>query len=187
MIRLTILLCAVLYVGMVLVPELSTPGPGVAGRAGFDPTSVSGEPAPVPQQVPTTAPTRSPAAPVTITLPTGEVLEVAAVLRPSQVQAEVVRLNAPPAPPAPEPAAQGGVAVQDTPTGSEEVVLLYVTGSRVNLRAGPSTGNEIIAALGFGAQVELLSDPGNGWLEIRETEGGRVGFMSGRFLSPDRP
>ncbi|UWQ17365.1 SH3 domain-containing protein [Jannaschia sp. M317] len=62
--------------------------------------------------------------------------------------------------------------------------LLQVTGSRVNMRSGPSTSNGVVASLSEGTLAEPLGEPINGWQEIREVETGRTGFMASRFLAP---
>lgn len=65
------------------------------------------------------------------------------------------------------------------PTSAEQVI---VTGSRVNLRRGPSTGNPVVAALTQGTRAEVLSRAANGWVELR-AESGHHGFMSAKFLT----
>ena len=65
--------------------------------------------------------------------------------------------------------------------------LLFVTGSRVNLRAGPSTGQAVVTQLGLGDRAELLSNTADGWVQIRHVESGRIGYMSADFLSPVEP
>ena len=65
--------------------------------------------------------------------------------------------------------------------------LLYVTGSRVNLRAGPSTGHAVLGKLGRGDVAVLLGPGPVGWTRIRDVETGSVGFMSSDFPSPRDP
>ncbi len=67
------------------------------------------------------------------------------------------------------------------------VEIRYVTGSRVNLRAGPSTSDAVVAQLVRGTETEVLDEVGDGWLQIRDLATGTVGFMSGDFLSIDSP
>ena len=55
------------------------------------------------------------------------------------------------------------------------------------MRAGPSTANPVVVALGFGAEAELIEEVAGGWTQIRDIESGRVGYMAARFLSPTRP
>ncbi len=123
-------------------------------------------PAPVPAPAPTPAPAPAPetASPATsanvapVSVPVGA---------PAPVAAPVV---APMTAPAPAPAPR-----------------LYVTGSRVNMRAGTSTREEILAKLVRGTEVEFLGTPTDGWTEIRVVETGARGFMASQFLSPNRP
>ena len=65
--------------------------------------------------------------------------------------------------------------------------LLFVTGNRVNLRAGPSTGQAVVTQLGLGDKAELLTNTADGWVQIRHVDSGRVGYMSADFLSPSEP
>jgi len=67
-------------------------------------------------------------------------------------------------------------------TGLDE--RMKVSGSRVNLRSGPSTGNGVIDSLVRGTVVEQLGDPGNGWVELRDVSTGVTGYMAARFLEP---
>jgi hypothetical protein len=62
--------------------------------------------------------------------------------------------------------------------------LLRVTGSRVNMRAGPGTENAVVDSLPQGTLAEPLGEPVAGWQEIRDVETGRIGFMAARFLEP---
>ncbi|MBV7408483.1 SH3 domain-containing protein [Maritimibacter sp. DP1N21-5] len=64
-----------------------------------------------------------------------------------------------------------------------ELALLYVSGSSVNVRGGPSTSFGVIDALGYGTPVQDLGDAGEGWREIRLLETGETGYMSGQFLT----
>lgn len=70
------------------------------------------------------------------------------------------------------------------PSPTPRYPLAEVTGDVVNLRAGPSTADPVIAALRQGEQVELLGATGDGWAHIRAVPNGREGFMSVRFLHP---
>ncbi|MCI2399697.1 SH3 domain-containing protein [Aliiroseovarius subalbicans] len=62
------------------------------------------------------------------------------------------------------------------------IPVLYVTGSKVNMRAGPSTGQGIVTALVRGTAVDDLGAAGDGWTQIRVVETGERGFMASRFL-----
>lgn len=91
--------------------------------------------------------------------------------------------------PAPLPVAAPAPAPEPAPPASATASLpvLYVTGSRVNMRAAPSTRDGIVASLVRGTAVERLGDAAPGWAEIRVVETGAEGFMASRFLSPERP
>lgn len=64
--------------------------------------------------------------------------------------------------------------------------LRYVTGSRVNLRAGPGTGNAVVGQVVLGDAAEVLDDR-DGWYQIRTTDGATSGWIFGRFLGDRRP
>lgn len=64
--------------------------------------------------------------------------------------------------------------------------LWYVTGSRVNLRRGPGTGNPVVGQVTWGAEAEVLSNE-NGWYEIRLADGSVSGWIFGKFLNDQRP
>lgn len=64
---------------------------------------------------------------------------------------------------------------------------MYVTGSRVNMRAGPTTGAGVVAALTRGTEVIDLGEAAPGWSQIRVADSGQRGFMATRFLGTDTP
>ncbi len=86
--------------------------------------------------------------------------------------------------PEPEPTAEPEAETQP-PTPS--LPTLFVTGTTVNMRAGTSTREAIVAKLGRGTAVSFLGEAAPGWSEIQVVETGARGFMASRFLSPDRP
>ena len=57
-----------------------------------------------------------------------------------------------------------------------------VTGSAVNLRAGPGTANDVVAKLSLGTEAEVLEE-GNGWYRIRTADGAIDGWIFGKYLS----
>lgn len=89
--------------------------------------------------------------------------------------------------PAPPPQAEPQPEPQPEPEPDPVFTVLYVTGSKVNLRAGPSTGEAIVTALHQGDAVDELEPEQDGWSYIRAQESGAVGFMATRFLSPEAP
>lgn len=59
--------------------------------------------------------------------------------------------------------------------------LRRVAGSRVNMRAGPGTGHEVVSVLSRGARAEVLEEQG-GWTRVR-AEDGAAGWMATSLLS----
>lgn len=64
--------------------------------------------------------------------------------------------------------------------------LWYVSGTRVNLRAGPGTGNAVVGQLALGEAAEVLGDQ-DGWYQIRTADGAVTGWIYGKFLSETKP
>lgn len=90
---------------------------------------------------------------------------------------ERVRIG--PSPSAPTEATLGTSAVEQ-----EQVAdLRSVRGSRVNMRSGPGTSYGVIGSLVRGDRVEVLRDPGGGWVKLKVEETGRIGWMSARLLT----
>lgn len=58
-----------------------------------------------------------------------------------------------------------------------------VTANRVNVRGGPGTSFNVVNRLVRGDSVEVLEDPGNGWVMLRPVGGGPVGWMADFLLS----
>lgn len=155
-----------------------------------------------PEPAPPQAEAEEPQAPVTnasgtvteITLETGETWQVDRVITTSAVPEDPQSVIAPPpddtvANAAEEDAVEEPAVVpEDEPAETTaDVLLLYVTGTRVNLRAGPSTDTAIVTALTQGTATELIAEAPDGWYEIRDPASGTSGFMSGDFLSPTAP
>lgn len=78
------------------------------------------------------------------------------------------------------------VAATETEATAESEVaamnLWEVTGSRVNLRAGPSTGDAVVGQLSLGTEATVL-DQGGGWYRIETADGQATGWIFGKFLS----
>lgn len=133
-------------------------------------------------QVAATVEPEAEAAPEPAAEPAAEVIPVA-----SQTPERVQEFPGPELQPSPE---YGG---QDTPDAAAPAIpagdggtILYVTGNRVNFRAGPSTGDAVVGALGRGSAVEAIGPADAGWVNIRDAQG-RIGFMSADFLSDQQP
>lgn len=95
-------------------------------------------------------------------------------------------------PPAPTPEQQVLAAAEPEPAPDPvpdlvPAAYLYVTGTKVNLRGGPSTAFGVLAALTRGTRVEDLGDASDGWRAVRLAETGETGYMAGRFLSTEAP
>lgn len=103
----------------------------------------------------------------------------------AQTPQRVQEFPGPPLRPSPEYVGQTPDEAAPPPQGAQGPIL-YVTGSSVNFRAGPSTGDRVIGALGQGDAVEALGPTDAAWVHIRDTAG-RIGYMSGQFLSPAQP
>lgn len=58
-----------------------------------------------------------------------------------------------------------------------------VTAARVNMRDGPGQNFSVIAKLTNGEQVEILQDPGDGWVKLRVANSGREGWMADFLLT----
>jgi len=96
---------------------------------------------------------------------------------------------APQTPATPKPqtvqiSATGPITAIETPT---EPGMWYVTGSRVNLRGGPSTGDAVVGSVRLGQRAEVIEETANGWFRIRTPDDGQNGYIFGRFLNQDRP
>jgi len=75
-------------------------------------------------------------------------------------------------------------AEQVAPVVSGEFDVRSVTGSSVNVRGGPGTGFGVVNRLVRGDKVEILQNPGDGWVQLRPVGGGPVGWMA-EFLLGD--
>lgn len=60
--------------------------------------------------------------------------------------------------------------------------LRIVTGSRVNMREGPSTAYPIVLTLNGGTMTEVLEQDPGGWARVRVLDAGVEGWISGRML-----
>lgn len=73
------------------------------------------------------------------------------------------------------------IAAAPEPTGSFSI--RSVAGNSVNVRGGPGTDYAVVSRLTRGDQVEILQDPGQGWVQLRPVGGGTVGWMADFLLS----
>jgi hypothetical protein len=194
MIRLTLILAIVIVVAMIVLPPDETEGDNDADTA----LATDGRPA----STETTDEALFEDADGRLTLRTvdGEDLQISQVIEPSALTAADAEVDLPPAeasgavePVLTEdgeaPPETAEVALEAAPEVAPELpategTRLRVTGDRVNFRAGPSTGDAILAALTLGTEVELIERVGDGWAHLRVPETGLSGYMSEDFLEP---
>ena len=76
------------------------------------------------------------------------------------------------------------VAVEEEVAAAEPIAdIREVTAARVNMRNGPGQNFNVVAKLNSGEKVEILQDPGDGWVKLRVAESGRVGWMADFLLT----
>ncbi len=195
MLRLTFLLCAGLFLALLIGGrDYGQMRPGLT-RAEAEAEVVTAEVAAVETVVlasdVTAAVAAEPEAVVAAVMPGPEV--VAPVLPVAEV-AEVV-----PVPAVPEPAAEdNGVftlsnyadPVVEAPVAPEpaaEGEIWYVAGNSVNVRAGPSTNDEVVGKLSRGEATLVVWREGEDWARIRIEGDGIEGYVATRFLTPEAP
>ncbi len=86
-------------------------------------------------------------------------------------------------------ASSGTVSSDASPVAAPntgEASYWVVTGTRVNLRGGPGTGNAVVGQVVLGDEAEVL-DTANGWYQIRLADGSVSGWIFGKFLNEQRP
>lgn len=114
---------------------------------------------------------------------------------PAAVQAaapvtEPVKIKASPAASATQFVALAAPAIvaQQEKTGAGQTPALdirKVTGNRVNMRNGPGTTFTVVAKLRKGTEVEILREPGNGWVKLKVLDNDRVGWMADWLVTAD--
>ena len=72
-------------------------------------------------------------------------------------------------------------ASSDAVTPAQDVRT--VSGSLVNMRSGPGTDFEVVEQLRRNTRVEVLTDAGNGWVQLRTLDGNATGWMADFLLS----
>jgi hypothetical protein len=181
MIRLTLILAIVIFAVLVLVPgEDPAPREIADARQTARPGALLDE----------SALRETDDGSLTLVTETGEALAIDLVIQPSDLTEADARVDLPPAETSggipdvtSEARIEAGDAAPDD-AAAEGPVLLQVTGDTVNFRAGPSTGDEILAALPRGTEVELIERVADGWAHLRVSDTGLEGYMSGDFLAP---
>lgn len=84
--------------------------------------------------------------------------------------------------PEPEP-----VQIASIPEPEPERIIWFVTGSRVNVREGPSTDYMVMGKVTYGEAAEIVSDPDADWVKIRIEGDGVEGFIMKRFMTDVDP
>jgi len=107
----------------------------------------------------------------------------AAVIDPVEIANPTIKPAAQPEP-TPEPVT---VVAEITPEPEPERIIWYVTGSRVNVREGPSTDYAILGKVIYGDAAEVISDPNAEWVKIRIEGDGVEGFIVKRFMAEADP
>lgn len=139
-----------------------------------------GNPRAANRPVPEVQPAAQDAEAQALAVPEPQIAPAAVIQAESQTPEQVQRFPGPALRPSPEHA--GETPVPDLPEG----LVLYVTGDRVNMRAGPSTGDRVVASLTRGTAVQPLGPQDAEWVNIRDADG-RTGYVAGRFLSATAP
>ena len=75
------------------------------------------------------------------------------------------------------------IAVTEVVVEEATADIREVKGARVNMRNGPGQSFNVLAKLSNGEKVEILQDPGDGWVKLRVAENGRVGWMADFLLT----
>ncbi len=167
MLRLTLMLSAAIYAGLVIYGDPSRSDglvttPDVARAA--TPTA------------PALASARSGDA--MLTTANGQVLEIAAFINPVRlVPNDLTRVASVTTVSPIEEQIIASASVADP-----ALPIVRVTGNRVNVRSGPSTNNTVVGSLSRGQEAELVASLGNGWAQIRGVATGVEGYMADRFL-----
>lgn len=60
---------------------------------------------------------------------------------------------------------------------------VFVSGTTVNMRAGPSTSHGVVAKLTRGTEVYNMGTTDSGWSQIKVVDTGERGFMASKFLT----
>lgn len=194
MIRLTLFLCAGLFLLMLIGgQDRGQLRPGLARAA----AERAAEPVTAPVAV---ADAEEEPAPVLVT--------AAPVAAPDPEPAPVVTAAAEPAAPEVDAAATAvigdvpvftlstfadGAAVISPAAGASapdpggDVQVFYISGRSVNVREGPGTENPVLARLTRGEAVGVVWTDDTGWARVRIEGDGIEGYVSTDFLSPTAP
>ena len=192
MLRLTFLLCSGLFLLLLLGGrDFGQLRPGLAqAEAETEPLVVTAR-VPAVETV-----TLAVVAPVVAPEPSPEPVVVASVAAPVVPAAAVAMVAPVPVPAEPEntvftlsdfadpaPVAVAPVAAEQAAQGE----IWYVAGNSLNVRAGPSTSDEVIGKLTRGEAALVVWREGDDWARIRIEGDGIEGYVAMRFLSSTAP
>ena len=65
---------------------------------------------------------------------------------------------------------------------TDDMILRVVSANRVNVRAGPSTGYDVVGQVLKADIVRVVSNPYSEWVKILVEGDGVEGYMAARFL-----
>jgi uncharacterized protein YgiM (DUF1202 family) len=181
MIRLTLFLCACLFVALLVLGE--DRGQRRAGLLAADTGPLA-----------TTKVVEAAAAstaPEPLNLPAQPVIQAAAAPVPAEdplAEAVAAEVAAAVSVPVDEPAE--AIAVEaETEEGAVEGTLRWIAADAVNVREGPSTDHPIVDKLTRGEAVLVVLEEGGGegWSRVRIEGDGVEGFVASRFLADAQP
>lgn len=175
----------ILGAAMAIAPDGDdAPEPQVT-RGDAAPAALS-TPAPIPVTSPNADPGPATVTTLRLTDPTPALAapqRVEPKANPDLIEAAIMEANGIAVPPPQQDTVPGIASLAGLDTAGSAPSVLTVTGSRVNVRSGPSTQFTVIGSVVRGDEVELVAYRNNGWAEIRFVDTGEIGFMSGQFLS----
>lgn len=178
MLRLTILLCAGLFLAMQIGGE-------DRGQKRFGLKEAEAEALAESKAKAENVASRQPADALRTDAPTTAPAEVMAVtfgsprpLRSGNPEAAPTQFERPTTAQAAAPVLDDAVLTEDAAP-----VVMYVTGRAVNVRSGPSTGTDVVGRLTRGEAVTVIRVEDDGWARIRIEGDGIDGFMSLDFLT----
>lgn len=188
MFRLSVLLCAAIFVTLLIAGEDKgqlRPGLAAAVAAGEEIVILERRRAPPVVRAPEAEPVLAGAAPVV-----EPAVETASYTPPPEPQAARKA--------APEPVftlstlPTTTMDMEEIPAAEPEPAVAsgdvwYVTADMVNVRQGPSTGTSVVDRLTRGEAVTVSFEPGSEWAHVRIEGDGLEGYVALRFLSPEAP
>lgn len=116
-------------------------------------------------------------------VPTTKVVLASASVEPLQTTDANAALNATIARAADATVATAQAESEVEPEVARPKDIREVSAARVNMRTGPGRTFSVLTKLSNGEKVEILQDPGSGWVKLRVVDSGRVGWMANSLLT----